>query len=407
MSDFIDFSKVLSDRKMIIAIAVTITAFVLFVVAPFGSLVFPILQLSLGEEGFAAILIVSMFALLFYGLGYVGKEQSKESLHFWDKRNLTVLAVMFLLSVSAAFSSRIIVLAPYAPLVAIQLTIFGGVIVFLDYYSLKNSIISGINLFMIAFFAFLFMQGVLLQLGAAVTDLSNGGVQAIPNATLDFFTVILTILVFAIGYEIFKSFKSQTKAVAKLVNGSGKRIPIPFLYPAVVSIVLASILIALVFAGITAMDSYGNNMLTSYVTFNGTHILTGGVVYLLSSNNFYASPYPESVGGIGVANYFSYLASDGSLLYVSGTNTIFVPEYLHVVFSSIFLVAVSVLIAKFWTKLISKRLKLENPIPKKEWLYGTAALAILVSFASVMWLSGGMALFYAAAVVYFLREGNK
>ena len=79
-----DIGKALSDKKMEIAIAVTAMALVLLWIAPYGyvTLNAPFAQPGIGVEGFRALIFVTTFAMLFYGLGYVQKEKSKESIKF-------------------------------------------------------------------------------------------------------------------------------------------------------------------------------------------------------------------------------------------------------------------------------------------------------------------------------------
>ena len=400
-----DFGKMLSDRKMKVALAVTAIAFVLFLIVPYGEpSMFSLFESGLGDPGYSVLLLVTTLAMLFYGLGYVQKEKSKESIPFLDSRNVIAIALIVVLLIVPVFLYP----SPDVTLIEVQWIIFGILIVALDHYALKSSIASGINFFVVAIFAAAFLQWFLLQLDGALSALSFGGNSALATALINFAPTFFTIIIFFLGYKIFKAMKAQRHVAGKLFNGSGKRIPIPFLYPVYFSYVLAGFLISIVFTGIILTNGTSDNIWTTYAQTQQfgqqSNVLVGGIVYLFSDSRFplpFAAPY--GIGGY--AAYTNYLGTSSSLLYLSGTNTVIVPEYMHAALSSLLLIVVSVLIAWAWAKLIAKRLKLEHPIPRREWLFGCAAVAFLASLTPILGLSSGIVA--AAAVIYFLREGSK
>ncbi|MCW6160369.1 MAG: hypothetical protein LVQ95_04770 [Candidatus Micrarchaeales archaeon] len=400
-----DFGKMLSDKKMKMALAVTAIAFVLFLIAPYGEpSPFSLFESGLGDPGYSILILVTTLAMLFYGLGYVQKEKSKESIPFLDSRNVIAIALIIVLLIAPA----VLYQSPDVTLIAVQWMqwiIFGILIVALDHYALKNSIASGINFFMVAIFAATFLQWFLFQLDGAASTLSSGGNSALATTLINFAPTFFTIIIFFLGYRVFKTMKAQRHVAGTLFNGSGRRIPIPFLYPVYFSYILAGFLISIVFTGIILANGTNNDIWITYAQTQQfgqqSSVPVGGIVYLFSDNGFplpFAAPY--GIGGY--AAYMNYLGSSASNLYLSGTNVVLVPEYMHALLSSLLLIVVSVLIAWAWTKLIARRLKLEHLIPRREWLFGSAAVAFLASLTPILGLSPGMVA--AAAVVYFLRE---
>ncbi len=400
-----DFGKLLSEKKVRIAVAVAAIAFLLLWIQPFGyatlASTFPFAP-GAGFGGFQALTLVTTFAMLFYGLGYVQKEKGRESIKFLDGRNVIALAFVVIYSViDALFYSQY-----SAVLLAVQFAFFGALMVLLDHYSLKKGIASGINLFLVASFALNFLISVyFLALGAAGTLAagSTAANSALASAIIGFAPAVLTVIVFLLVYRVFKSMKAQRKAVLKLFHGSGKRIPIPYLFPALFSSIIAGLLIGVVFTVILIANGGNNSIWASYTPQSfGPPSMNGGIVYLLADSIFpLAYPAPYGVGSY--AAYFNYLGTASSRLQLSSTNIVQVPEWLHAVLGSLLLISVSVLVAWAWVKLISKRLKLEHTIPRREWLFGSAALAFLASLGPILSLSGGIIL--AAGVVYFLRGG--
>lgn len=399
-----DLGRMLSDKKMKIAIIVTAVAFVLLWVQPYGfaTMYGPFSAPGLGIEGFDALLFVTAFAMLFYGLGYVQKEKSKDQIKFLDGRNVIVLVFVVVYSVINA-----LLFTQYFPVIlAVQFALFGAIMILLDHYSLKNSIASGINLFILAFFALNFLINLyflVIGAGATLAAGSTPANSALATSVINFAPAVLTIIVFLLAYRLFKAMKVQRHVVQKLFHGSGKRMPIPYLFPVYFAYIIAGIIIGWTFTGILIANGPNTSVWATYAPQSyGQQLRVGGIAYLLTDSGF-PLPYPAPYGIGGYAAYFNFLGTSQSALYISSGNVVMVPEYLHAILSSLLLILVSVLIAWIWVRLISKRLGLEHKIPRREWLFGSAGVAFLASLGPILGLSGGIVL--AAGVVYFLREG--
>lgn len=215
-----DFGKMLSDKKMKMALAVTAIAFVLFLIAPYGEpSPFSLFESGLGDPGYSILILVTTLAMLFYGLGYVQKEKSKESIPFLDSRNVIAIALIIVLLIAPA----VLYQSPDVTLIAVQWMqwiIFGILIVALDHYALKNSIASGINFFMVAIFAATFLQWFLFQLDGAASTLSSGGNSALATTLINFAPTFFTIIIFFLGYRVFKTMRSSELNRACIYSGT-------------------------------------------------------------------------------------------------------------------------------------------------------------------------------------------
>lgn len=249
----------------------------------------------------------------------------------------------------------------YVPIVVFQLAVCAIFIVFLDETMTKWGITSGINLFIAGGVAYSIIAGTTtVLLGEAVQAIESGGATAIPNAILAFGPLFFAIIVFLVSIYAY-DMKVEIPLVFSQLRGVGGRLPIPFLYVSVLPVILAtSFELSLTvwlrfFAGVTGQFANLVKFIALYqaapTTAGGSQLsLVGGLVYLMSPN--FPLPYSTSYGGIGgYAQYFSYLTTASSQLYLPWGGVAAVPELVHILLYTLVLVVLAVIFGKFWIEM--------------------------------------------------------
>lgn len=260
-----------------------------------------------------------------------------------------------------------IISASYTGIVVFQLALCAIFIIFLDESMTKWGITSGINLFIAGGVAYSIIAGTItILLAEAIQAIASGGATAIPNAILAFGPLFFAILVFLVSIYAY-DMKVEIPLVFSQLRGVGGRLPIPFLYVSVLPVILATSfeLSLTVWFRLLANVSGSLANLARFIalyqatpsgTGTSTLNLVGGITYLISPT--FPLPYSTAYGGIGGYNqYFTYLASHASQLYLPWGGTIAVPEFVHIVVYTVVLVALAVVFGKFWIEMTGQNPK--------------------------------------------------
>ena len=269
----------------------------------------------------------------------------------------------------AVIEAYIFVATGYVPLanpaymwiVVVQLAICAIFIIFLDETMTKYGITSGINLFIAGGVAYSIIAGTsTILLNEAVQAIQSGGATAIPNAILAFGPLFFAILVFLVSIYAY-DMKVELPLVFSQLRGVGGRLPIPFLYVSVLPVILAtSFELSLTvwlrfFANVTGPLANLVKFIAFYqlapTTSGASQLnLVGGLVYLISPN--FPLPYSTSYGGVGgYTQYFAYLASHTSQLYLPWGGILAVPEFVHILVYTLVLVILAVIFGRFWVEM--------------------------------------------------------
>ncbi len=249
----------------------------------------------------------------------------------------------------------------YAGVVLLQLALSAIFIIFLDESMTKWGITSGINLFIAGGVAYSIIAGTsTVLLSEAVQSIQSGGATAIPNAILAFGPLFFAILVFLVSIYAY-DMKVELPLVFSQLRGVGGRLPIPFLYVSVLPIILAtSFELSLTvwlrfFANVTGPLANFFKFIALYQaepTSTGASQLNlvGGLVYLISPN--FPLPYSTAYGGVGgYTQYFAYLATQTSKLYLPWGGIVAVPEFVHILLYTIVLAILAVIFGRFWIEM--------------------------------------------------------
>ena len=282
------------------------------------------------------------------------------------------------------FANSGLITPGFTGFVIFELAISAIIVIYLDEMMNKYGISSGINLFIAGGVAYAIIAGTAtVLLPAAAYQLATAGATAIPQALLAFgplFVAILVMLVSIYAYDM----KVELPMVFSQFRGIGGRLPISLLYASVMPVIFAtSLLIAMtsLFGGIIAPYSatsstaafFGYYVPQFSTTGALTNTLDGGLIYLLSINTFTESPFPAGYGGVGYSAYFSYLATGTTPLimpwssFKPGTNLaasctlsngcVLVPEWVHVIISTLLLVILCVIFGKFYVEMTGQNPK--------------------------------------------------
>ncbi len=272
----------------------------------------------------------------------------------------------------------------YTLFVVVELAVGAIIVIYLDEIMNKFGISSGINLFIAGGVAYSIVAGTLTVLfPAALYQLSTAGAVAIPQALLAFGPLLVALIVMLVSIYAY-DIKIELPMVFSQFRGVGGRLPISLLYASVMPVIFAtSLTIAMtsLLGGILAPYSATSaaagflGYYTPQYSSTGalTNTLTGGLIYLLSLNTFTENPFPAGYGGVGYSAYFSYLATGTSPLVLpwatipSGVNLassctlayscIAIPEWIHVILSTLLLVILCVIFGKFYIEMTGQNPK--------------------------------------------------
>jgi preprotein translocase subunit SecY len=260
-----------------------------------------------------------------------------------------------------------IISASYMGVVVFQLALSAIFIIFLDESMTKWGITSGINLFIAGGVAYSIIAGTTtILLAEAIQAIQSGGATAIPSAILAFGPLFFAIVVFLVSIYAY-DMKVEIPLVFSQLRGVGGRLPIPFLYVSVLPVILATSfeLSLTVWFRLLANVTGAFANLARFIAFyqatptsaGATQLnLVGGLVYLISPT--FPLPYATTYGGIGgYSEYFTYLATHASQLYLPWGGIVAVPEFVHIIIYTLVLVVLAVVFGKFWIEMTGQNPK--------------------------------------------------
>ncbi len=249
----------------------------------------------------------------------------------------------------------------YFGIVVLQLAVSAIIVIFLDEIMVKYGLTSGINLFIAGGVAYAVIAGTVnILIPGAQIALANGGASAIPNAFLAFGPLIFAILVMLISIYAY-DMKVELPLAFSQLRGVGGRLPIPFLYVSVLPVILATSLIVSLSVWFSFLAHVNTGTFASVAHFIALYqiqqsatgatstILVGGVLYLISPN--FPLPYQSPYGIGGYGPYVSYLLSSSSQFYMPWGGIIYVPEWIHIITYTLFLVILCIIFGKFWVEM--------------------------------------------------------
>lgn len=343
---------------------------------------------SLITVGISPIVLSSIVLQLLQGSGALSMDlndmEQRGRFQSIQKLFAMVVAVVESLFYTYTFAASGFIDPGFTAFVVLELAVGAIIVIYLDEIMNKFGISSGINLFIAGGVAYGIVAGTATVLfPAAVYQLSTAGAVAIPQALLAFgplFVAIVVMLLSIYAYDM----KVELPMVFSQFRGVGGRLPISLLYASVMPVIFATSLTI-------AMTSLLGGVLSPYSSTSGvaaffgyytpqytatgalTNTLSGGLIYLLSLNTFTESPFPAGYGGVGYSAYFAYLATGTTPLALPWSSTppgvnlaanctlanscILVPEWFHVILSTILLVILCVIFGKFYIEMTGQNPK--------------------------------------------------
>jgi Preprotein translocase subunit SecY len=177
---------------------------------------------------------------------------------------------------------------------------------------------------------------------------------------LVFAPLFFSIIIFLISIYAYET-KVELPLSFEQLRGLGGRLPIPFLYVSVLPVILASALELSMTVWFRFLAGVKGSLagLAKFIAFyqpvgtatGGTSLqLTGGITYLMSPS--FPLPYSAAYGGVGgYANYFNFLLTQTSRLYMPAGGFILVPEWVHAIIYTLVLIALCIVFGKFWIEM--------------------------------------------------------
>ncbi len=392
---------------------------------------------SLITIGIGPIVLASILLQLFNGAGLIKFDQNniEEKARFQSLQKLAAISL-------GIVESFIFVLTGYIPIsshamigaVILQLVIGAITVIYLDEIMTKWGITSGINIFIASGVSYDIIAGTVgILLPGAITAIQTGGATAISAAVLAFAPLIFSVIVFLISiyaYEI----KVELPLVFEQLRGIGGRLPIPFLYVSVLPVILATSLemsLTVWFRIIANVHGAFANLakfIAFYQPINGQLQLNGGLVYLISPT--FPLPYPAPAGIGGYRQYFTYLLTHTTQLFLPFGGVIAIPEWVHIIVYTLVLVILCIVFGKFWIEMTGQSSKnVANQLQSVGWqipgfrrdpriienilnkyiptvtVLGSIFVGLLAAFATLTGALGtGMGILLTVGILYMLYQ---
>ncbi len=332
--------------------------------------------------GITPIVLASILLQLLQGSGALNIDlndpEQKGRFQSIQKLIAIVVAVIESFFFSFTFLNSGLIVPGFFGLVVIQLILGAVMIIFLDEMMVKYGITSGINLFIAGGVAYSIIAGTLtILLPSAMQQLATPGATAIPQAIEAFGPLFVAIIVMLISIYVY-DMKVELPMVFSQFRGIGGRLPISLLYASVMPVIFAtSMEIAITSLAGGVLPHFATSNIAGFIGYytsqpsasgGNASILSGGLMYLLSINSFSLSPITSGYGA-----YFSYLATGTSPMLIpwghspSGVNLAFactlanscipIPEWVHVLLSTLLLVVLCVVFGKFYIEMTGQNPK--------------------------------------------------
>ncbi|MDE1856232.1 MAG: hypothetical protein KGH49_03295 [Candidatus Micrarchaeota archaeon] len=334
---------------------------------------------SLITVGIGPIVLASIVLQMLQGAGVfkVDMQDPEQKARMQGVQKLIAIVIAFVEAfVFVATGYVPIALPSLFQLVAIQLAIGAIAVIYLDEIMAKYGLTSGINMFIAGGVAYSLVAGTiniiipeaLCALGVSLSSTlvcTSGGATAIPNAILAFGPLFFAAIVFLVSIYAY-DIKVELPLVFSQFRGVGGRLPIPLLYTSVLPVILAtSFTLSLTvwfrfianatgsLASLAKFIAYYTPVTAGAAT---TLNLAGGILYLISPQ--FPLPYSAANGGIGgYSTYFNYLATQSSQLYLPWGGLVLVPEWVHIIMYTLFLVGLCVIFGRFWIEMTGQNPK--------------------------------------------------
>ena len=314
--------------------------------------------------GIGPIVLASILLQLINGSGLIKVDLNnvQDKSRFQALQKLLAISIAVVESVIYAVTGFVPVeSASFLGIVVLQLAIGAISIVFMDELMTKYGITSGINMFIASGVSYAIVAGTAeILIPEAISAIAAGSAAAISNTVLVFAPLFFSIIIFLISIYAYET-KVELPLSFEQLRGLGGRLPIPFLYVSVLPVILASALELSMTVWFRFLAGVKGSLagLAKFIAFyqpvgtatGGTSLqLTGGITYLISPS--FPLPYSAAYGGVGgYANYFNFLLTQTSRLYMPAGGFILVPEWVHAIIYTLVLIALCIVFGKFWIEM--------------------------------------------------------
>ncbi len=314
--------------------------------------------------GIGPIVLASILLQLLNGSGLIKVDLNnvQDKSRFQALQKLLAISIAVVESVIYAVTGFVPVeSASFLGIVILQLAIGAVSIVFMDELMTKYGITSGINMFIASGVSYAIVAGTAeILVPEAISAIAAGGAAAISNTVLVFAPLFFAILIFLISIYAYET-KVELPLSFEQLRGLGGRLPIPFLYVSVLPVILASALELSMTVWFRFLAGVKGSLadLAKFIAFyqpvgtatGGTTLqLTGGITYLISPS--FPLPYSAAYGGVGgYANYFNYMLTQTSRLYLPAGGFLLVPEWVHAIIYTLVLIGLCIVFGKFWIEM--------------------------------------------------------
>lgn len=317
---------------------------------------------SLITVGIGPIVLASIILQLASGSGLfkIDMNDPAEKARYQTVQKLSAIAIAVIESVVYVMTGFVPLSSPSLfALVVVQLAIGAITIIFLDEIMTKYGIMSGINIFIASGVSYSIVAGTFdILIPGAINALHAGGASALPNALLVFGPLFFAIVVFLVSIYAYET-KIELPLAFEQLRGIGGRLPIPFLYVSVLPVILASSLelsFTVWFRFLAGSTSAIAKFFALYQSIGtSTPQLTGGLIYLISPQ--FPSPFPAPYGIGGYVQYFNYLATSTSQLFLPWGGIMLVPEWIHMIVYTVVLMLLCIVFGKFWIEMTGQNPK--------------------------------------------------
>ena len=232
-------------------------------------------------------------------------------------------------------------------LITLVMFLVGSILtIYLVNFATNYGASSGLNLLVLSYMLLLIIMYLLnIGLPSASSIMAAGGAADLSNATFAFLPIIISLIFIWLGYVLYDKIFGDFAKISNY-NGLGGSASIYLFICVLAATFTAAFVQILIAVTPTSINSTFASFTAQYSGIYKSYFLSGGILYLMSNN--FPLPYPTPHGGVGYAAYFNFILTGTSNLMLSGSNSILVPEYIHVITYIIATVLFTLLFAKIW-----------------------------------------------------------
>jgi hypothetical protein len=361
------------------------------------------------------IFAVSIITILAAGLKGLKTNFSdhKESSKFNNRFRLAAIIVALLLTFTIFARTPIF---GYHPYIALGFLLSSIIIVYLNEALQKYSFAPGINLFMIARFSILFV--ILGFYQSAGIGGCLGTYTSISCIAEQYIPLVSALLILAASYFLVKQFRKANDSVTRLSHAI--RAPMPFyvlsvpftgLFLASYVASIVTTVLDLIYAAASSGATNLANFIAIYTPGTTGSFLIGGLKFLI--NAYFPLTYSASFGGIGnFSTYMTYLATHLSTLYLPWGGMVLVPEFIHVIIYSLFMLVIIMGTTLLWLRLSKRHINKESAQYRSDiikqslviWALSVLEIAIFVNLVPAIDL--GIVLFFVLETIRKSKENK-